>query len=326
LPGDADLNNVQDVDFAALKTEFEKMKKTAENLKGVKDAKELPESLEDVDLDELKTEFEGMTELVTKIKGFGYNQLPNEMKDLDLTELETEFTGVTETVQKLNDIPVRDKFKDMDFNETKAAYDSLKGFSNRLKMMPAGTRLADVADVDFEGIVQNFNFMKDTSDRLKTVKTNHDIPESLEDVNFNEMKEEFTVMAELSKKLREMQPTDLPAAFMTVNFQDVEADFEAMKTTADNLAKVPKRDKIKEMNFDDVKTGYDTIKGAKSSIENLDAGANLMNANVDFAGLKTEFERMYDVADKLKEAKDGVELPETLENVDFDELKTEFLV
>jgi hypothetical protein len=81
----------------------------------------------------MKTEFEGMKELVTKIKGFGYNQLPNEMKELDLEELETEFTGFLDTADKLADAPLKDKFKDMNFDDSKAAYENLRGVTNKLK-------------------------------------------------------------------------------------------------------------------------------------------------------------------------------------------------
>jgi hypothetical protein len=172
-------------------------------------------------------------------------------------------------------MPVTDKFKDMDFNETKASYENLKGFSNRLKMMPAGTDLKSQPGLNFDKVIEDFNKMKDTSERLKGVKTNHDLPESLVDVDFHEMKEEFSGMAELSKKLGEI-PTDmLPDQFKTVNFQDVEADFMQMKTVSEQLANVPKPDKIKELNFADVKTGFDTVKAAKTSFDNFDAGADL---------------------------------------------------
>jgi hypothetical protein len=135
LDAGANLMNAN-VDFAGLKTEFERMLDVSKKLKDVQNAKELPETLEDVDLTQMKTEFEGMKDLVTKIKGYDYSQLPNEMKELDLEELETEFTGFTAVADKLADAPIKDKFKDMDFNEISGAYDGLKKFSNRLKMMP----------------------------------------------------------------------------------------------------------------------------------------------------------------------------------------------
>jgi hypothetical protein len=87
-------------------------------------------------LDEIKAEFEGMTEMVTKIRQYDYNQLPNELRELDLEELETEFTGMKDTIEKINDKPVKDKFKDMDFTETKTSYENLKSMKNRLKMLP----------------------------------------------------------------------------------------------------------------------------------------------------------------------------------------------
>jgi proteasome assembly chaperone (PAC2) family protein len=159
--------------------------------------------------------------------------------------------------------------------------------------------------------------MKDTSERLKQVKTNHELPESLEQVDFNELKEEFTVMADFSKRLKEMPQTNLPPQFLDVNFQDVEADFQSMATTSGSLANLPKRDRVKELNFSDVTTGYTTINTAKSSIKDLDASTDLKTVNVNYDNLKTEFERMYDVADKLKNIKDAKELPETLENVNL---------
>jgi hypothetical protein len=61
MPADVDLKNFSaDIDFGSLKTEFQRMKDVSDQLKGVKDAKELPESLETVDFNEIKTEFEGM--------------------------------------------------------------------------------------------------------------------------------------------------------------------------------------------------------------------------------------------------------------------------
>ena len=43
-------------------------------------------------------------------------------------------------------------------------------------------------------------------------------------------------------------------------------------------------------------------------------------SNVDFDVLKQEFERMFDVSDKLKQVKNATELPESLEAVDLNVL------
>jgi putative lipase involved disintegration of autophagic bodies len=140
--------------------------------------------------------------------------------------------------------------------------------------------------------------MKETADRLKTVKTNHEIPESLEDVDFSEVKEEFTEMTDLALKLKEKPVDDLPDQLRTLDFNQLHQDFDSMKTQAEILAEVPKRDRVKEMNFTDVTAGYDVIKGAKNTIQDLPADADLNNVSgVDFSGLKTEFERMKDVSD-----------------------------
>jgi hypothetical protein len=108
--------------------------------------------------------------------------------------------------------------------------------------------------------------MKETADRLKDVKSDKNLPESLADLDYGELEKEFTDMTDVAKTFREMDPAKLPPTLRELNFQDLEADFEAMKQTATRLADAPKADPVKEMNFDDVKAGYDTVKGAKSKI------------------------------------------------------------
>jgi hypothetical protein len=97
--------------------------------------------------------------------------------------------------------PIKDKFKDMDFTEAKTSYENLRNVKNRLKMMPADMNLKDASDLDFDQLKQDFTKMKETSDRLKTVKTTVELPESLEDVDFHEVKQEFTDMKDLANSL-----------------------------------------------------------------------------------------------------------------------------
>jgi hypothetical protein len=67
--------------------------------------------------------------------------------------------------------------------------------------------------------------MKETADQLKTVKTHYEMPESLEDVDFEEVRREFVDMTDLAKTFRMMRTDKMPDQLKDLNFQDLEADF-----------------------------------------------------------------------------------------------------
>jgi hypothetical protein len=103
--------------------------------------------------------------------------------------------------------------KDVDFDATAASYENLKSVKNRIKNMPSTIALKDVTDFNFDGLKQDFERVKSYADKLTDVKTDKNMPESLENVDFNELKQEFTDMEGLAKDLREMDPSKLPQQF-----------------------------------------------------------------------------------------------------------------
>jgi hypothetical protein len=94
--------------------------------------------------------------MVTKIRQYDFDKLPQELMGLDLEELETEFDGIKETADKLMDLPARDKYKDMNFDDVKSSYENVKSVKNRIKMMPKDSTgqvdLNNVNGLDFDGL------------------------------------------------------------------------------------------------------------------------------------------------------------------------------
>jgi hypothetical protein len=62
-------------------------------------------------------------------------------------------------------------------------------------------------------------------------------------------------------------------------------------------------DKVKEMNFDDVKADFNNLKGVKDSLMNFPSSGNMndLAAAVNFTDLKQKFEKLSGVSKNLKD-------------------------
>jgi hypothetical protein len=111
--------------------------------------------------------------------------------------------------------------------------------------------------------------MKDMSDKLKSVKTTHELPESLEDVDFEEIRDEFDQMKDLIGKMKDYPYERLPEQMKDVDFDGLETQFGEMETVASNLSDMPIRDKWKDMDLSTFDSGVEALKGTNDKFRDL---------------------------------------------------------
>lgn len=66
--------------------------------------------------------------------------------------MEQDFDAMKIKTEQLNDMPVQDKFKDMNFDNVKEDYHTIRDATNRLKRIPADADLKTYTDINFDGI------------------------------------------------------------------------------------------------------------------------------------------------------------------------------
>jgi hypothetical protein len=75
--------------------------------------------------------------------------------------------------------------------------------------------------------------MYDVAEKLKDVKGATELPESLEDINLEELKTEFAGMKELVGKIRTSDYDKLPAEMQELDLEELETEFDGFKDTVE---------------------------------------------------------------------------------------------
>jgi hypothetical protein len=81
--------------------------------------------------------------------------------------------------------------------------------------------------------------MKQVADKMSAIKTTHEMPESLEEVDFEELKTEFEGMKDLATKFKNYDTNKLPDSIKQLDFTQIETDFTNFATKATQLADMP---------------------------------------------------------------------------------------
>jgi hypothetical protein len=112
--------------------------------------------------------------------------------------------------------------------------------------------------------------MKNIADRFTEVKENHDLPDSLVDLDFEALTDDFKVVKEMAEDFTALSKTpNFPQELMGLDFEALKGTFQGMEEKAAKIKDMPVQDKFKDMNFTDYNEPIRILKWASDQMDIL---------------------------------------------------------